>query len=142
MRFRTSRAWQSIGFVLFIVLLIVAAIAGGSFLMTLLLVALIVIGIAFGSLRVLVGSLVIAIILKNYTGLIKSFVDVFLPRTLDQFFVLVERTSGFDFAVTVFFFFYLLSFATSCVRPSFFTINNRTENKTKVAKKNEDENSS
>ncbi len=101
--------------------LIAVVFSGVSLAGILLLVILVMIGMYFGSLRTLVGSGLCAISLKFAMVPIKAVMALaFSATTLDPLFHVIAETGYIELIFAAFFFFHLLSFGTSCIRPHFF----------------------
>ncbi len=126
-RFIKSRVGQAVSFTAFVLLVIVLLVAGASVAAVLLLVAIVLLCIYLGSIEVLVGSIVLAVLLKHYTEQLKSFAEIFVGgQKLDQFTGLVQRTETTDLIIIAFFFYHLLAFTTSCVQFRLVALNSTT----------------
>ena len=95
-----------------------------------LMVVLLCIAIYFGSIRVLAGSALLATLLKLFPATIKGLAALWMAqKSLDQLFAVINGAGYIELIFSVFFFFYLLSFGTSCVRPRLFSFSTNVENK-------------
>jgi uncharacterized membrane protein (Fun14 family) len=121
----------------------IAVFGSSALLFSFLLIGLALVGIYILSVQLLIGSCVVAVVLKYEFGLIKATVDVFAPHKADKLFELIDRTATHEIAAAVFFFAFLLTFLTSCIKLKLFVVNNTTkvevkpDNKEKDKKKDE-----
>jgi hypothetical protein len=125
-----SKLIQSIGFILVIAIVVALAFAGIGILGALLFLFLVAVSIYFGSIRDLSGSALLATMAKMFSANIKTLASVwFAGPTLDKLFGVVDSFGYFELIITAFFFFFLISFGTGCIRPKLFTITTTVENK-------------
>lgn len=127
---KNNRYVQGISTAIAVIAVIVLGIVSGGIIAGLLLVILIGISIYFGSIRVLTGSALLAVLLKIIAPTIKAFAGIwFAGPKLDSFFGLIGTTGYIHLILFFFFVFYLLSFGTRSVRLFSFENTTNIENK-------------
>ena len=111
-----------------VIAIAIAAIAGVGLLATIGLGALIVITAFFGSFREFTGSLLLAALLKIVGANIREMLEIWYNGpAVAKFFALVANTSYMHLALALFFFSFLLSFATGSVKLLRFENSNKVE---------------
>jgi hypothetical protein len=130
---KSNKYVQGVGAAIVMIAAIALVIAGGGVIAGLLLVILIGISIYFGSIRILSGSALLAVLLKTISATVKVFAAIwFAGPKLDSFFSLIATTGYIHLILFFFFVFYLLAFATSSIR--LFSFENKTNIENKVDK--------
>lgn len=136
--FTETAVGKTILVLLIIAVLAVLLIGGIGIFGAILMVVLLGIAIYFGSIRILAGSALLATLLKLFPTTIKGFAALWIAqKSLDQLFAVVNGAGYVELIFTVFFFFYLLSFGTSCIRPRLFGFSTNVENKIKTSENEE-----
>ena len=113
---RENSVVQAIAVIVVIVGIVALLIAGVGFFGSIFLVLLVGVSMFFGSMRVLAGSALLAVILKTNGAVIHAFVSIWAtdPRVA-QFFTLIDQTGYIRLIITLFFFFYLVAFGSRSV---------------------------
>jgi hypothetical protein len=109
-----------------VAMIVVLLIAGSGFLSSLLYALLVGIIIYFGSIKLLAGSLVLAILLKNLFYPIQKLVYIFIPGPkAQQLMSLVQETKFWNLVFLIFFVTFTLQLFTGSIR--IFQFNNSTK---------------
>ena len=135
---RKNKYFEKLWIMLGLTAIVSLLIAGSGVVAALLLVAMVGVSIYFGSIRVLAGSAVLAVLLKTIGSTLKTFIGIwYTGPKLTAFFDFVNASYYTNLILCFFFFFYLISFGTSCIK--LFSFANTTNITNKIGDKNEDE---